>query len=211
MEKKSFKDRWKDRKYQAKVKLIIYSIFVFCIFVIVINDNSVNDINNDKVLDNNILDDKVAFYKKDVDKYKCIITIKYNNSVIKYDIDVNESNYYIVKQLDEISYVYKYKDNRYYKKINDNYVLTDIGSVFDKIDYDYVNIDVINNYLLYSEKIEDKYIVYIKDIILDSDSGNYYITFNMGIDSIEIDYTNLYNYLNDNQVDKLIVYIEYIY
>lgn len=215
--KESFSTKWKDKKYQAKVKLSIYGIFILIVIILgsIGNNSSLNN-SNTKVIDNNISDNSSINDSKDIfllpknKDYKYNIDIKLDDKEIKYNGEVNDVVEVITKEIDNVKYSYKYIDKKYYVSKNNNYVLTSRDNIYDIVDYSYIDNDIINSYLKESKLVGNKSVVYIKDIVLDY-KGNDYITYTLSDKKIEIDYTKLYNIVNDNKIDSLVITIEYIY
>lgn len=211
--KESFSTKWKDKKYQAKVKLSIYGIFILIVIILgsIGNNSSLgNDIDNN-ISDNSTINDSKDIFMLPKNKdYKYNIDIKLDDKEIKYNGEVNDVVEVITKEIDNVKYSYKYIDKKYYVSKNNNYVLTSRDNIYDIVDYSYIDNDVINSYLKEGKLVGNKSIVYIKDIVLDY-KGNDYITYTLSDKKIEIDYTKLYNILNDNKIDSLVIKIEYIY
>lgn len=215
--KESFSTKWKDKKYQAKVKLSIYGIFILIVIILgSIGNNGSLDNSNTKDIDNNISDNSSINDSKDIfmlpknKDYKYNIDIKLDDKEIKYNGEVNDVVEVITKEIDNVKYSYKYIDKKYYVSKNNNYVLTLRDNIYDIVDYSYIDNDIINSYLKESKLVGNKSVVYIKDIVLDY-KGNDYITYTLSDKKIEIDYTKLYNIVNDNKIDSLVITIEYIY
>lgn len=215
--KESFSTKWKDKKYQAKVKLSIYGVFILIVIILGnIGNNGSLDNSNTKDIDNNISDNSSINDSKDIfllpknKDYKYNIDIKLDDKEIKYNGEVNDVVEVITKDIDNVKYSYKYIDKKYYVSKNNNYVLTSRDNIYDIVDYSYIDNDVINSYLKEGKLVGNKSVVYIKDIVLDY-KGNDYITYTLNDKKIEIDYTKLYNILNDNKIDSLVIKIEYIY
>lgn len=213
-EKKKFKDKWLDKKYQAKVKLSGYGIFIFVVIFIIVFGQGSNSISNND-LDNNI--DKyekndIMFSKPDVNNFA------YEIEIITEKDDLLEKIYYygrvldtyeeLIKKIGEKEYNYRIIDDKYYVLNNNNYILTTNEDVYDILDYSYLNIDNINNYLSYSKFVDGKYQVYLEDIILGNDT-DLYITMILKGDNISIDYTNLINVLNNVEYSSYIVNIKF--
>ena len=218
-EKKTFKEKWQDKKYQAKVKLSGYGIFILIVVLMVSigggnvpedNYNNLEDIPNNNI--NEEENEKIEFNKPDVNNYTYEITISTKKE------DITKEYYYhgkvldayeeVVKEVEKNFYNYRIKDNKYYVYNNDKYVLTTEKEVYDILDYNYLDIDNINNYLSLSKVVDNKYQVYLKDIILDNTSEDY-ITINMENMKVNIDYTNLINILESEEYDSYIMEIEY--
>ena len=212
--KESFSTKWKDKKYQAKVKLSIYGIFILIVIILgsIGNNGSLGNDMDSNISDNNssINDSKDIFLLPKNKDYKYNIDIKLDDKEIKYNGEVNDEGEVIAKEIDNTKYSYKYIDKKYYVSKNNNYVLTSRDNIYDIVDYSYIDNDIINSYLKEGKLVGNKSVVYIKDIVLDY-KGNDYITYTLSDKKIEIDYTKLYNILNDNKIDSLVITIEYIY
>lgn len=222
-EKKTFKEKWQDKKYQAKFKLSGYGIFVLIVILMLSIGGRTN--NNDTNYDNNINDNEQNDNNNEEEKENKVMFNKPNKKSYTYEIKITtkenniESNYYyhgnvyeayeeIIKQIDNISYRYRIKDDKYFTLKNEKYILTTKEEVYDIISYDYLNIDNINNYLSYSKLINNNYRIYLKDIILNVNTDDY-IESIIKEDSITIDYTKLINYLESKTYDSYIVEIKY--
>ena len=99
---------------------------------------------------------------------------------------------------------------KYYKLDQDNgYILSNKNDIYDIINYDYMDINNIKEYIKTSNNDNGIYKVKISDIILNSSSSDY-ITIKLDNinNTIEIDYTNLLR-INDNNITKAIVTITY--
>lgn len=219
-EKKTFKEKWQDKKYQAKVKLSGYGIFIGIVLLLVAfgggNSNTDYESDIDENLNNEVNkeeDNTISFDKPDVNNYT------YEIEIITKKNDIENKYYYsgkvldayeeLVKKVENKDYNYRIKDNKYYAYDNDKYVLTTEKEVYDILDYSYLDIDNINNYLSISKLEDDEYRVYLKDIILDNTSEDY-ISINMNETSLKIDYTKLINILEDEEYNSYVVNIEYI-
>ena len=219
-EKKTFKEKWQDKKYQAKVKLSGYGVFIVIVVLLVAlggeNSNTDYEPDIDENLNNEVNkeeDNTISFDKPDVNNYT------YEIEIITKKNDIENKYYYsgkvldayeeLVKNVENKDYNYRIKDNKYYAYDNDKYVLTTEKEVYDILDYSYLDIDNINNYLSISKLEDDEYRVYLKDIILDNTSEDY-ISINMSETSLKIDYTKLINILEDEEYNSYVVNIEYI-
>lgn len=202
-----FIEKWKsDKKYQAKIKLSLYVLFIFFVTIFALSgrNTSVNNIESEKT---NKVDSSNKTNIIDIaDEYKYEINISINDNNYKYNgiKELNQETIY--KQNNETDYKYIYIDNKYYKEISDNYILTTESEVYDIIDINYLKLDQINEYLKISTKTDDKYIVYLKDIILNNTTDDY-ISIKIENEEIEIDYTNIIK-ISDNTIDKCIVNIK---
>lgn len=214
-DKKTFKEKWQDKRYQAKIKLSGYSIFVVIAIIMILVEGATN--NKNTIIDNGLEDNKTIKDNTDTKdnkmftiNYPYIIELNYNIDNTKNNITYNYSNnnneLLITKTNNDIVTNYKYISNKYYVENNDKYILTNINKVYDIIDYEYLNIDNINNYLNNATLENDIYKVYLKDIILNNTSDKY-ITIKLLDNSVEIDYTYLLNILNNSNYDTFILKI----
>lgn len=221
-EKKTFKEKWQDKKYQAKVKLSGYGVFILIVIIMLAfgqDDTNTNDNNIDtEKVKNDILyeQDEIKFDKPKVNTYTYKIEIikEFDNvkEIVKYNGQIDNDKEELIKIVDNIEFKYKIKDNKYYVLDGDNYVITSKNKVYDAIDYKYLDIDNINSYLSVSKKVGNEYRVFLDDIILDADSvSDKYITIITITKNnrLEIDYTNLINYLNKTEYDNYVVNINY--
>lgn len=213
--KKTFKEKWQDKKYQAKIKLSGYSIFVVIAIIMILVGGASN--NKNTIIDNGLEDNKTIKDNTDTKDnklftiaYPYIIELNYNidntKNNITYKYSSNNNELLITKTNNDIVTNYKYISNKYYIENNDNYILTNINKVYDIIDYEYLDIDNINNYLNNATLENDIYKVYLKDIILNNTSDKY-ITIKLLDNSVEIDYTYLLNILNNSNYDTFILKI----
>lgn len=214
-DKKTFKEKWQDKRYQAKIKLSGYSIFVVIAIIMILVEGASN--NKNTVIDNGLEDNKTIKDNTDTKdnklftiNYPYIIELNYNIDNTKNNITYNYSNnnneLLITKTNNDIVTNYKYISNKYYVENNDNYILTNINKVYDIIDYEYLDIDNINNYLNNATLENNIYKVYLKDIILNNTSDKY-ITIKLLDNNVEIDYTYLLNTLNNSNYDTFILKI----
>lgn len=213
--KKTFKEKWQDKKYQAKIKLSGYSIFVVIAIIMILVGGASN--NKNTIIDNGLEDNKTIKDNTDTKdnklftiSYPYIIELNYNidntKNKITYKYSNNNNELLITKTNNDTVTNYKYISNKYYIENNDNYILTNINKVYDIIDYEYLDIDNINNYLNNATLENNIYKVYLKDIILNNTSDKY-ITIKLLDNSVEIDYTYLLNTLNNSNYDTFILKI----
>lgn len=198
-----FIKKWKsDKKYQAKIKLILYGIFI--ILVVLYASTLNTNINKDNKKDEpKEIDTLVIAIPKE---YHYNITIDLDNNSYKYYGDKTSEKTTITKETD-VTKNYIYQNNEYYIEDNGTYVKTTKDEIYDIINYNYLNIDSINNYLKNATKNGNEYLVYLKDIILDDDS-NEYITIEVNDNNISIDYTELMRKINNNERCNVDIQIE---
>lgn len=214
-DKKTFKEKWQDKRYQAKIKLSGYSIFVVIAIIMILVGGATN--NKNTIIDSGLEDNKTIKDNTDTKDnklftiaYPYIIELNYNidntKNNITYKYSSNNNELLITKINNDIVTNYKYISNKYYVENNGNYILTNINKVYDIIDYEYLDIDNINNYLNNATLENNIYKVYLKDIILNNTSDKY-ITIKLLDNSVEIDYTYLLNILNNSNYDTFILKI----
>jgi hypothetical protein len=139
------------------------------------------------------------------EEYTYITNIIINNEQHSYQGIKNKQKESITKTSNQTTDDYIYQAGKYYKKENFEYELTTKEEVYNIISNGYLKLETINKYLSKSHKNNDENIVYIKDIILGSDSEEY-ITIVIEKNKIIIDYTALMH-LFDNSIKSCIVEI----
>ena len=202
--KLSLKDRLKDKRERAKIELMLYGIFFLgvIIFARVIGSSS-SDIENN----NNMSPSSFISLVEDNYEYDMLITI--NNNIYEYYGKVLGNNSTInLKVADEITNYYL-MDKKYYILEESNYILIDEKEVYPYIDYRYLNIDNIKEYIELSTKENDTYKLKLSDIVLNNNSEDYLtIYINEGDKNIIIDYTPLLK-LTDESIERVVVNITY--
>lgn len=198
----NLKEKWNDKRERAKIELILYAIFFIGVIIFVrvgnnISNNNINTSDNlfiSQINDNYSYDTKVNINDNNYEYIGKVLG--YNSTIEKKDSNTDE-------------YFYK-KNDKYYKLDQDNgYILSNKNDIYDVINYDYMDINNIKEYIKTSNNDNGIYIVKISDIILNSSSSDY-ITIKLDNinNTIEIDYTNLLR-INDNNIIKAIVTITY--
>ena len=140
------------------------------------------------------------------EQYNYSIKININEKEYKYSGTKTKEEEKIIKEIDDITTNYIYKNNSYYKEEENNYLLTSKDEVYDIINYHYLSFETINEYLKKAEKLENQYLVYLKDIILENNSNDY-IVININDNKINIDYTVLMKNF-DETIEKYFVNID---
>lgn len=213
---KDFIEKWKsDKKYQTKIKLIAYTSFVLIISIYAISINNSNQ-NITNLSNNNTIEDQPVKNTQNQNttniinipnQYSYLININIDDAIYKYSGEVSSNNVTIIKEIDDNIINYVYKNNNYYILDEDNYIITTKEEVYNVINYNYIDLNVINKYLEKAEFLNNQYLVYLKDIILNYDSDKYF-TIIINDKDISIDYTNLMREFNNN-ITKYIVDIKY--
>lgn len=198
----NLKEKWNDKRERAKIELILYAIFFIGVIIFVrvgnnISNNNINTSDNlfiSQINDNYSYDTKVNINDNNYEYIGKVLG--YNSTIEKKDSNTDE-------------YFYK-KNDKYYKLDQDNgYILSNKNDIYDIINYDYMDINNIKEYIKISNNDNGIYKVKISDIILNSSSSDYITIKLYNINNtIEIDYTNLLR-INDNNITKAIVNITY--
>lgn len=202
--KLTLKERLKDKRERAKLELIFYGIF----FIGVIIFAKVIDSSTPSNIEDNNQTFKSFIYSIN-DNYEYDIQIALNSNIYKYYGKVLGNNSTINLNVDEKVNSYYLMNNKYYILENDNYILTNGNEVYPYIDYRYLNINNIKEYINISTKENETYKVKISDLVLGNESKEYIsISINEGDNNIIIDYTPLLK-LNDSSIEKIEVTITY--
>lgn len=198
----NLKEKWNDKRERAKIELILYAIFFIGVIIFVRVGNNISN-NNINTSDN-------LFISQINDNYSYDIKININDNNYEYIGKVLGYNSTIEKKDSNTDEYFYKKNDKYYKLDQDNgYILSNKNDIYDVINYDYMDINNIKEYIKTSNNDNGIYIVKISDIILNSSSSDY-ITIKLDNinNTIEIDYTNLLR-INDNNIIKAIVTITY--
>ena len=166
--------------------------------------------NSNQVNENVDYDDISNIYIPE--KYNYIINIEINEQKYQYNGQKDKQSENITKIVSEIKTDYKYEAEQYYKYIDEEYILTTKEDVYDVVNYNYLQLETINEYLLKSENSHERYLVYLKDIILGNNTDEY-ITIEIAKDkltkkqNINVDYTLLDKNFN-TYIEKYYIQIE---
>lgn len=199
----NLKEKWNDKRERAKIELILYAIFFIGVIIFIRVGNNTSNNNNINTSDN-------LFISQINDNYSYDIKININDNNYEYIGKVLGYNSTIEKKDNNIDEYFYKKNDKYYKLDQDNgYVLSNKNDIYNIINYDYMDINNIKEYIKISNNDNGIYKVKISDIILNSSSLDY-ITIKLDNinNTIEIDYTNLLR-INDNNITKAIVNITY--
>lgn len=198
----NLKEKWNDKRERAKIELILYTIFFIGVIIFVRVGNNISN-NNINTSDN-------LFISQINDNYSYDIKININDNNYEYIGKVLGYNSTIEKKDSNTDEYFYKKNDKYYKLDQDNgYVLSNKNDIYNVINYDYMDINNIKEYIKFSTREDNIYKVKISDIILNSSSSDY-ITIKIDNinNTIEIDYTNLLR-INDNNITKAIINITY--
>lgn len=203
---KEFKEKWRnDSRFRAKIKLLAYSAFVLLVAIFAISNRASSP--SEDLLNQN--DVEAPTEKKEIqipNEYNYIKQITINEEIYEYVGTKNTKTENISKTSDNIITKYIYENNSYYKEENGEYLLVSKEEVYDKVNYNYLNLETINEYLSKAKQEGNQYLVYLKDIILGNDSDNH-IIITINDNKINIDYTSLMKHFDSN-ITKYLVRIE---
>lgn len=202
--KLSLKERWKDKRERAKIELMLYGIFFLVIIIFArISSSMSTNIPKDNDINNTFIDEITDNYQYDID-----ITI--DNNKYKYSgkkLGNNMSITRIVGTKEE--YFYQMNDKYYILDTKDNYILTTAEDIYPYIEYRYLNINNIKQFIKLGTKNDTVYSVKVSDIVLNNNSADTItLTVNEEDKNILIDYTNLFKIDNSN-INKAEVNIKY--
>lgn len=202
--KLSLKERWKDKRERAKIELMLYGIFFLVIIIFArISSSMSTNIPKDNDINNTFIDEITDNYQYDID-----ITI--DNNKYKYSgkkLGNNMSITRIVGTKEE--YFYQMNDKYYILDTKGNYILTTAEDIYPYIEYRYLNINNIKQFIKLGTKNDTVYSVKVSDIVLNNNSTDTItLTVNEEDKNILIDYTNLFKIDNIN-INKAEVNIKY--
>lgn len=205
IKKFNLKEKWNDKREKAKIELALYGLFFLIIIVFVRVNNSLNSNNN-----NINVQEEETFINLIEDNYRFDINININDKVYNYNgMVLGYNSTFTRKYGNNLDCFYKMNDKYYILDNDGNYLLTTKEDIYSFIDYNYLDINTIKEYIKSSSGNNGNYLVKISDIILNSDSSdNIIITLNKENNSINIDYTNLLK-IKDSSINKAVVDITY--
>ena len=106
-------------------------------------------------------------------------------------------------------YFYQMNDKYYILDTRGNYILTTAEDIYPYIEYRYLNINNIKQFIKLGTKNDTVYSVKVSDIVLNNNSADTItLTVNEEDKNIQIDYTNLFKIDNSN-INKAEVNIKY--
>ena len=194
-----FAEKWqRDKKYQAKIKLLFYGAFIIGVLIFVNLSNSSNNFSNGMQENDNLVDASNNNNQQIIklpNNYEYIINITIDENKYQYSGIVNNNEKTIRKINNDNITNYIFENNNYYVEDNNNYIITNKEEVYDVINYNYINIDNINIYLSKAKKNNGQYLVYLKDIVLENATDSYFII-QLNNNEINIDYTPLMKIFN---------------
>lgn len=201
--KLTFMERLKDKRERAKIELIAYGIF----FVGVIIFTRILGSTSNNIENNNI--EEQSFINKIEDNYEYDIQITINDKIYQYYGKVLGNNSTINLIAEDKQNSYYSMNKKYYVLEEENYILTDEEEVYPYIDYRYLNIKNIKEYINIATKENNTYKIKVKDIIITTESEEYFtINVEEGDKNIIIDYTPLLKIINKN-IEKIVVNITF--
>lgn len=200
----TLKERLKDKRERAKIELMLYGIFFIAVIIFARIAGSSTPSNNEQ---NNQVTE--SFISSITDNYEYDMLINLNDNTYHYYGKVLGNNSTINLKIEDQITSYYLMNKKYYTLENGNYILTNEEEVYPYIDYYYLNINNIKEYIKLATKENDTYKVKISDIVLNSENDDYLIiNINEGDKNLVIDYTSLLK-LTENNIEKAILNITY--
>lgn len=200
--KLTLKEKLKDKRERAKLELLFYGIFFLAIIVFTRILNGYNDVPK--------VNDTKSFINEITDNYEYNIDINIDNNKYKYYGKRLGNNMSINKVIDnKYDYFYKMGNKYYILDNNGNYILTSVEDIYNYIDYRYLDISNIKEYIKLGTKDNNNYNIKVSDIILNSNNtNNITISIDESNNTIILDYTELFK-IDNNNLNKEIVTIKY--
>lgn len=200
--KLTLKEKLKDKRERAKLELLFYGIFFLAIIVFTRILSGYNDV--PKVTATK------SFINEITDNYEYNIDINIDNNKYKYYGKRLGNNMSINKVIDnKYDYFYKMGNKYYILDTNGNYILTSVEDIYNYIDYRYLDISNIKEYIKLGTKDNNNYNIKVSDIILNSNNtNNITISIDELNNTITLDYTELFK-IDNNNLNKEIVTIKY--
>lgn len=200
--KLTLKEKLKDKRERAKLELLFYGIFFLAIIVFTRILSGYNDVPK--------VNDTKSFINEITDNYEYNIDINIDNNKYKYYGKRLGNNMSINKVIDnKYDYFYKMGNKYYILDTNGNYILTSVEDIYNYIDYRYLDISNIKEYIKLSTKDNNNYNIKVSDLILNSNNtNNITISIDELNNTITLDYTELFK-IDNNNLNKEIVTIKY--
>lgn len=198
-----FLEKWKnDKKYRTKIKLLAYTGFVVIVSIYALSINGKTPSNNNQY--NNFSNFEFTNNTFDIPKeYTYKINVNIDDDTYVYSGKKTNSEETIKKEHNGTITEYRYFNNEYYILMDDVYQLTTKETIYNPVNYNYLNLTNINTYLSKAKKINNMYNVYIKDVVLGNETDHYF-TILVNDNHINIDYTPLVNEFDYN-IQKYLV------
>lgn len=201
--KLTLKEKLKDKRERAKLELLFYGIFFLAIIVFTRILSGYNDVPK--------VNDTKSFINEITDNYEYNIDININNNKYKYYGKRLGNNMSINKVIDnKYDYFYKMGNKYYILDNNGNYILTSVENIYNYIDYRYLDISNIKEYIKLGTKDNNNYNIKVSDLILNNNNNTNTITISIDElnNTITLDYTELFK-IDNNNLNKEIVTIKY--
>ena len=151
--KLNIKERWKDKRERAKIELMLYGIFFLAIIIFARISSSFSDSNIPK--DNDIK----SFINDITDNYQYGSKLGHNMDITRV-VDNKED------------YFYQMNDKYYILDTKGNYILTNDSDIFPYIEYRYLDINNIKEYIKLATYNDNIYSIKVSDIVLNSNSSD---------------------------------------
>ena len=199
----NFMQKWQeDNRFRAKIKLLLYGLFIILVTMYAISLKESKKDNNPET----VFPVESNYQISIPDNYSYFINITIDGKEYIYSGEKHSTEKTINKTIDNVTTNYLLRDNDYYMQDNNLYVKITKEEVYDIINYNYIDLNNINNYLNQAIKDDNQYKVYLQDVILDTETKEYFvISINDG--TINIDYTPLMK-RNNPDIDSYNVSIQ---
>ena len=203
--KLTLREKLKDKREKAKLELMLYGIF----FVGVIIFSRVLSSYDNSVDNDNINQNTQSFITAINDNYEYDMKITFNDKIHEYYGMVLGNNSIVNVKVDDEIKKYYMLNKKYYILEDNNYILVDEEEVYPYVNYRYLNINNIKEYMKIGINENDVYKIRLSDIVLNNESTNYFtITLDEGDKSLVIDYTELFKLIKGS-TDEVVVNISY--
>ena len=206
-----FIEKWKNEpKFKTKIQLGLYMLFVIVVAMFAIatrTDETVpppNIENENGKEQENLVDEQENNFSIEIpSEYNYTQNITINNKQYQYTGHKNEEQEIIKKVLFDETIEYLYKDDNYYKNEEETYIMVTKEEIYDEINPNYLRLETINQYLSKAKLENNKYVIYLKDIILGNDSKEF-ISITIENNKTSVDYTSLMK-LFDETINNYLV------
>ena len=214
VKKESFWYKYKnDKKYNAKIQLVVYALFIIIVVVYVNTSHVGNNYNYDNSIDSNgkisensvgnVLDNINSNYNYLVEMNAKIKKDNNHDEDVKYTYKGKSVDENMIIEINNSETFYKVS-SEYYIKNEDNYKFIDVSTVYELISYKYIELDSVKKFIKKAilDHVDEEdvianysYNLLVKDVI-QSYNGEDVVPIKINVVNnvytIEIDYSNLF-------------------
>lgn len=196
--KLTLKERWKDKRERAKLELMLYGIFFLVIIVLAQFSSSMS---NNGASNNNFNN---SFIDELNDNYQYEINIVLDNNNYKYYGKKLGNNMTIIRNNgSKEDYFYQKNDKLYILDTKGNYILTTTDEVYPYIEYRYLDINNIKQFIKLGTNNNGLYSINVSDIVLNNNTDD---VITIKVDELSktlvVDYTNLFKIDNNDLIKE---------